>query len=196
MTSTVTKLASGEVLRPPRILVPLIKTDLKQAKEAEAEAGKPYYIAAGEKMAEAKVQLKHGEWGSWLRRNFKIGETQAKLYMRAARATVDGENDAQGDKPQSLHQYRLSRGERQTVYPKPWLADVKASVDQAKRDMERVREESLNRQQERDAERTLAMRLIDIGFKVLAKELHPDKGGSRDAMGRLNRVRDRLKGCA
>ena len=35
--------------------------------------------------------------------------------------------------------------------------------------------------------------VIDIGFKILVKELHPDKGGSSDAMSRLNRLRDRLK---
>ena len=54
----------------------------------------------------------------------------------------------------------------------------------------------LTRKQERDAEQKLALRLIDIGYKVLAQTLHPDKGGSRDAMARLNRVRDRLKECA
>jgi hypothetical protein len=31
----------------------------------------------------------------------------------------------------------------------------------------------------------LGLRLIDIGWKVLARELHPDKGGSREAMTRL-----------
>jgi hypothetical protein len=45
----------------------------------------------------------------------------------------------------------------------------------------------------RASRRKLALRLIDIGFKILDKELHPDKGGSRNAMARLNRVRDRLK---
>ena len=39
----------------------------------------------------------------------------------------------------------------------------------------------------------LGRRLIDIGYRVLAKELHPDKGGSKDAMSRLGRVRDRLR---
>ena len=38
------------------------------------------------------------------------------------------------------------------------------------------------------------LRLIDIGYRVLAKELHPDKiGGSREAMTRLNRVKERFK---
>ena len=67
------------------------------------------------------------------------------------------------------------------------------SAERARREAERLREENLTRQEEREADRQLALRLIDIGYKVLAKELHPDKGGSRDAMQRLGRVRDRLK---
>jgi hypothetical protein len=42
----------------------------------------------------------------------------------------------------------------------------------------------------------LAMKLIDIGYKVLAMKLHPDRrGGSREAMERLNKVRKILKGA-
>ena len=54
-------------------------------------------------------------------------------------------------------------------------------------------EDALTHRQEREAEAKLGLRLIDIGYRVLAKELHPDKGGSREAMHRLGRVRDRLR---
>jgi hypothetical protein len=44
------------------------------------------------------------------------------------------------------------------------------------------------------AQRSLAYRLIDIGYIALAKELHPDTPhGDRNAMVRLNSVRDKLK---
>jgi hypothetical protein len=46
---------------------------------------------------------------------------------------------------------------------------------------------------EREAQRELGQRLVDIGFKTLAREYHPDKGGSNEAMARLNRARDHLK---
>jgi hypothetical protein len=46
---------------------------------------------------------------------------------------------------------------------------------------------------EREAQRKCAHKLIDIGYKVLAKELHPDKGGSPAVMARLNLLRDKLK---
>jgi hypothetical protein len=34
--------------------------------------------------------------------------------------------------------------------------------------------------------RELAQELIDLGFRALAMRLHPDRGGSKDAMSRLN----------
>jgi hypothetical protein len=44
--------------------------------------------------------------------------------------------------------------------------------------------------------REIALELIDVGFKALATRLHPDRGGSKEAMARLNRVRKELKGVA
>jgi hypothetical protein len=41
----------------------------------------------------------------------------------------------------------------------------------------------------------LALKLIDRGFKALAAELHPDKGGSPEEMTRLNEVRAMAKKC-
>jgi hypothetical protein len=46
---------------------------------------------------------------------------------------------------------------------------------------------------ELEARQKLALRMIEIGFTALAKELHPDKGGSEDAMMCLSRARNRLK---
>ena len=39
----------------------------------------------------------------------------------------------------------------------------------------------------------LSCRLVDIGYKALAKELHPDAGGTDEEFARLARVRERLK---
>lgn len=49
-------------------------------------------------------------------------------------------------------------------------------------------------QQEQDIEarRKEALRLVDIGYKELAKKLHPDLGGSQEEMTRLNKVREHL----
>lgn len=77
-----------------------------------------------------------------------------------------------------------------------WHDPVKQTLDKVDTDTLNRRAAELKRVEERDAQRQLALQLIDIGYKALATKLHPDKGGSRDAMSRLNQVRDRLKAHA
>ena len=47
---------------------------------------------------------------------------------------------------------------------------------------------------ERKARDKVVSQLIDAGYKVLATKLHPDKGGSSEAMTRLNQAREQLRG--
>ena len=193
-TVTAMSTQGTQVARPLKILVPLIKDDLAKGKEAAEKAGMPYYQAAGEKMLEAKPQISGG-FQDWVKRNFGITPRHAQNYMNLARATA-GEQIGRAHPFNSLSEFMRHEGKEPYGKKSPhreWHKDVDHIADRARRDMERIREESLTRQQEREAEQKLALRLIDIGYKVLAKELHPDKGGSRDAMQRLTRVRDRLK---
>jgi hypothetical protein len=195
-TSEIANREQSAVARPLNVLVSLIKKDLEQAQEASERACMPYYLAAGEKMIEAKSQMKKGEFAPWLKRNFGLSYVHAERYMTYARATRDT-HFQQAREFSSMNQFLKSTGNAGYVPNKPrpraWHEGVQESIERAKREAERLREAELTRQQEREAEQQLALRLIDIGFKVLAKELHPDKGGSRDTMARLNRVRDRLK---
>lgn len=57
----------------------------------------------------------------------------------------------------------------------------------------RMREEAEEKEKERKLQCQLGLQLIDIGYKVLATRLHPDKGGSQEVMVRLIQVRDLLK---
>lgn len=182
-----------QVARPLHVLVPLIREDLAQARDAVERAGMPYYRAAGEKMIEAKAQLTHGEFGPWIKRNFALSQQHAARYMAFARATSGKHISRYENFSEFMREDGGDPGYGKVVRKQTWHDDVKGNIDRAKREAERIREESLTRQQEREAEQKLALRLIDIGFKILAKELHPDKGGSREAMQRLGRVRDRLK---
>ena len=79
----------GVVARPLKVLVQLIKEDLAQAKEAAETAMKPFYLAVGEKLLEAKSQLAHGEFTAWVDRNFSFGLRQAQQYMAVARSTLN-----------------------------------------------------------------------------------------------------------
>ena len=69
------------IARPLKVLIPLIQSDLEDGDRA----GMQYYADAGDKLIEAKEQLAHGSWGSWLSRNFSLASTVARQYMRLAR---------------------------------------------------------------------------------------------------------------
>jgi hypothetical protein len=184
------------VARPLSVLVPLIQKDLEQAGDAAKRASMPYYKAAGEKMLEAKGQLSHGEFGPWIKRNFNISQGHASRYMSFAHATRDTQNSRYENFSDFMRKDGGDPGYGKVVRKQDWHEGVKGNIERARTEAKRIQNENLSRQQERDADRKLALKLIDIGFKVLAKELHPDKGGTRDAMSRLSRVRDRLKSHA
>jgi hypothetical protein len=183
------------ILRPLRLLAELIKEDLRHGDEAAEKAGMPYYQAAGEKMLEAKGQLLHGEFVEWCTRNFARGKTQCALYMSYASATIGIQKSAETE-VSSLKEFARRNGDNRPTggyVRRDWTAPVDDIVSRIDRDTLNIRRAEMNRAEERKAQQALGLRLIDIGYKVLAKELHPDKGGSRDAMARLNQVRDRLK---
>jgi hypothetical protein len=90
-----------------------------------------------------------------------------------------------------FHRQSGSSNYRSVTSKKDWHEPVKQIMSRV--DVETLRQGEMKRADERDAQHKLALQLIDIGYKALASKLHPDKGGSRDAMARLNQVRDRLK---
>jgi hypothetical protein len=187
MTTTAMTAEQGkEVARPLRVLVPLIRDDLSRANEA----GMPFYQAAGAKLLEAKSQLKHGEFKPWLQRNFDFSYSSAVQYMNFA----DRDEKFRTLNFSSLNEFHRQSGSsnyRSVTSKKDWHEPVKQIMSRV--DVETLRQGEMKRADERDAQHKLALQLIDIGYKALASKLHPDKGGSRDAMARLNQVRDRLK---
>lgn len=193
MATAIATQSGKQVARPLHVLVPLIKEDLQEAEEASQRAGLPYYRAAGEKMLEAKEQVKHGEFQAWVKRNFKISPERARIYMRLAE-NQNGRAQpfsslADFQRKELGHQIPNSKSA-----PQSWHEPVKQILNRV--DVDTLRDVELKRVEEREAQRKLALQLIDIGYKALATRLHPDKGGSRDAMARLNEVRDRLKNHA
>jgi hypothetical protein len=194
MTSTsVAARNDSRVARPLRVLVSLIQDDLKQGREAAERAGMPYYQAAGEKLIEAKGQLAHGEFQPWVKRHFPISPRQAQDYMGLAKHVANQNGSALPFS--SLSEFIRETSNPNYNRPSSWHEPVKQILDRVDTETLNLKREELKRDEERDAQRKLAVQLIDIGFKVLAKTLHPDKGGSRAAMARLNAVRDRLKQC-
>jgi Protein of unknown function (DUF3102) len=181
-----------QVTRPLKVLVPLIQEELI----AGNEAGMEHYVAAGKMLNEVKDsgQVPYGSWGRWLKDNFTLSQATANDYMRIARR-VDEEgssfiasyktiDEAVGREPRTI----------KSVTKKNKLKALFDGVDRV--NVTRLADERQSREDEVRLHRDIALQLIDLGYRALATRLHPDAGGSRDAMMRLNHVREELKSVA
>jgi hypothetical protein len=176
--------ARKAISRPLKVLVPLIKDELA----AGDEAGLEHYRAAGQMLIEAKSQVADGSWGRWLNKHFEIfelNERTARRYMRLARFADKSDNVVRGTS------YSKAIGEKPAR--SAW-SSVHHAADRI--NVTRLVDERQARDDEIKLHRDLALQLIDLGYRALATRLHPDRGGSRDAMTRLNTVRDELKSIA
>jgi hypothetical protein len=167
--------------RPLKVLVPLIRQEI----EAGDQAGIEHYRRAGEMLLEAKEQLSYGEWIPWLKRNFELSRTTANRYMKLAQA---------GQKNRARRISTLSEliePHRESHHQPAWHEPVRESINKV--NVEKLVQERQDREKEERLVKEVAIRLIDIGYRALAAKLHPDKGGSAEAMARLNKARDLLK---
>lgn len=176
------------IARPLKKLIPLIQRDL----DAAEKAGMEYFRAAGEKLLEAKSQIPHGQFQDWVKRNLKVSARQARKYMALAEATA-GQNGTAipffslRDFHDSIRRIDGEHSRRMAEKPTTFAGrdygaerrNHKAADEQRRRD--------------REARRAMWNRLIEAGFKALALELHPDRGGSADSMALLVAVRDEMK---
>lgn len=147
-------------------------------------------VEIGDLLAEARPQFgTASEFYSWTNRNFGFQERQANRYL-----SLGNYSESNG---RARHEFKSLRDfERQTssavgTGKVSWQQPVQQILGRV--DIETLRDAELKRADERIALKKLKLQLIDIGFKALATKLHPDKGGSRDAMARLNQARNELK---
>ena len=182
------KQATREVARPLKVLEKLIKEDI----EAGDKAGMDYWRSAGEKLNEARDgHYENDAAGFWKWAEKKFGKSQYSLRTWMALGALPASKVFK-----SQRKFQIASGLSPTPnrIHRDWARPVDDIADRARNEARRLAaEDALTHRQERDAEAKLGLRLIDIGYRVLAKELHPDKGGSREAMHRLGRVRDRLR---
>lgn len=191
MNAPLTRIEGRQIGRPLKTLIPLIQGELQRGNDA----GREHYRIAGEMLIEAKDQVGHGGWGRWLAKNFDLSARTASEYMRYAREHQAQIGSTGADLPYrslrevsgSTERAREIRQSSQQQAFKKVLRDVAADT---------FVQERQTRDDEIALHRELAEELIDIGYRALATKLHPDRGGSKQAMGRLNRVRDELKQIA
>lgn len=180
------------IARPLKVLIPLIQEELI----AGNEAGMQHYLKAGRMLNEVRDsdQVPYGSWGRWLKDNFSLSQATANDYMRIARrAEEEGSSfiasyktidQAVGREPRTI----------KSITKKNKLKSLFDSVGRV--NVTRLADERQSREDEIKLHRDLALQIIDLGYKALATRLHPDAGGSRDAMSRLNTVRHELKSFA
>jgi hypothetical protein len=196
------------IVRPLREWEELINNDIKRGDEA----GKEYHIAAGTKLIEVedtnffgRPKQEFWKWAAGPKGRFGKSREQLTQYMNMAFDTkrLEDRASARGGMSRgykNLEDYRRKRGQHRPSkgrVSRGYQVPIDSILTKANTDAARIRQESLNRMEEREAQRKLALQLIDIGYRALSSRFHPDKqGGSKDAMTRLNIVRDRLKGSA
>lgn len=179
-----------QVARPLKVLVPMIMSELQQGDTA----GRDHYRRAGNMLIEAKDQVAYGGWSRWLSKNFELSMRQAQEYMRLARMHEDTRAGGAQVTYESLREARgateRDREERQSKQQQAFKRVL--------RDLPRDEfvQERQDRKDELALHQDLAVELVEIGYRALATRLHPDRGGTKDAMARLNRVRDELKHLA
>ena len=192
MTNLARASKTRAIARPLKVLIPLIKDDLEHGDRA----GMEYYADAGDKLIEAKEsgQVAHGSWGAWVNRNFALSQDTAQRYMRVARLRADNAENRRGTPvlPRSLSEMK---GDTERVRER---RSAESAYKAVLRDLEPdlYAQEQQTRVDEVKLHRDIALELVDVGYKALATRLHPDRGGSKEAMARLNRVRSELKGVA
>jgi hypothetical protein len=186
---TVVAKSTRAVARPLKVLVPLIKEKLK----AVENAGLQEKREAGALLIEVKEsgQVALGSWGVWLNRNFHLSARTAQKYMQLVNI-IDDRASRRGEAVRSVNE-AVGDTARAREHREAWKPFFEATREV---DVEAIAQEQQSRADEIKLHRELALELIDIGYKALAIRLHPDRGGSRGAMTRLNRVRDELKEIA
>jgi hypothetical protein len=192
--NSVTASSEKQVARSLNILKPLVKRELDAIKTAELEAGVEHKIDCGILLIEAKEGAGAGEWARWIKRNFHLSRHTASTYMGMAR------HAGKGGAFTSVRDYQRQTNPNYKGNSRPpnWQEDVKETVRRMKQTEMRnfnLREHEISASKESKLERDIALRLIKIGYNVLSKELHPDRGGSREAMSRLNKVVKLLREC-
>ena len=168
--------AEANLVRPLRVLEELIREQLDAADRAANDAAEPYYRKAAPLLAEAKEGHFHSDTAGfyeWAQKKFP-GKTRERIRTWTAFGTSSYSKSfkhiteftatprAQGCLGRTNEQGPRIR--------RDWAAPAAEVADRARREAFRLaQEDSLTRAQEREAERKLAGRLIDIGYKVLAK---------------------------
>lgn len=169
-------------LRSLAVLVPLIKQAV-QSGDSATKQGMDYYREAGEMLLEAKEQVQKGQWGNWLRDNFHLSSATAHRWMLVA--STEGDFESQRE----VERHTRARSRMPSGLPE----NIRRILRGLMPDVDALGDSEISENRESKVLRKLASQVVDAGFRVMSMKLHPDHGGSNEAMRRLNQVRAALK---
>jgi hypothetical protein len=183
------------VARPLKVLVQLIKQDIEKAAEVANEAASPYYQSIGEKLIEAKSNKERkGSWVYYVKQQFNISQVaawywmdyaeQAKIITHGYDFTFAEYRRLKRKPPKVETKSETKTGAETNTSSTDGAAGNKGLSDDARRAAAKLEEEQT---------RKMALKIIDTGYKVLSKRLHPDVGGDAMDFNRLKTATTQLK---
>jgi hypothetical protein len=181
MTKTQQQTETQTVARPLKVLVHLIREDVKNAKEVADEAASPYYKAIGENLIEAKSNPKiTGHWTLFLREQVSINQSTAWRWMDYAQQVKIMPNG---------HDFTFADYRRLKRNPPKDKTNFAYSESQDGTTTAHSEQLEVKEQKMKNLH-ALVKKAFDIGYKQMARSIHPDKkGGTNEAMSELNEAK-------
>jgi hypothetical protein len=184
MTQQLVEAEASEAVKSLAELAGMIREQIQFANEAANAAARPYWLRTGQLLAQAKSKFLYDnekrprEFYDWVERQFGLRRRSCDQYMLAAKSTTNDVGLRIADSQSLRGALKAAGHETGKPNPKSWVHPIREELKLI--DFAALRKEHLKRVEERALQKQLALKLIDIGFKVLAVQLHPDKkGGSR-----------------
>lgn len=199
MTNVATTSKNG-VARPLKVLVPIIKSEIKLG----FQAGQRHWLTVGRLLNEARKHWEHDNstvngltFHDWVHESFAhpmsgepLARTTVKDWMRGAREV----GPAAAATRASVTAVTRKESPFHEDY-KPEL-DWKAGVRKVQQtvNVDALARELHDRKAEEREMHALAKKIITAGYRALAAVVHPDKpGGSAEAMKKLTKARNWLE---
>ena len=177
--------------------------------EAKELGGKKAH-ECGTWLAKQRENVPEGQWEKWIRDNCEFEKRMAYYYLtvagmevqRVAHASVrECLKEAVDKKEESriLKEYDKKteelRKERVASHRGKSAAE-KAAELQRDSELKEIEDRKAATRKKFQAtvisQREIAVKVIEAGYRMVAKELHPDHGGAQESMVNLNFVKDRL----
>ena len=170
-----------------------------------AEDAVNYALKAGERLIQVKKELPHGEFGTWIEANMPVTHDRCIRYMNAYQYTCLEQNTLQTCFG-SIEDMSSAYINHKRALKAPKKEEVSSHNKKTK--AKPITKENLYEKGEKtyndddymsstEAENILGLNpltkdVINMAFKLKAKTMHPDKGGSTDEFNKLVKAKNTL----